>query len=107
VLAAGSVGTTQIMELSGFGAPSVLEAAGVRTRVEVPGVGENLQDHLQLRAIYKVSNAVTLNQQANSLFGKAKMALDYLLFKRGPMTMSPSQLGVFAKSGPEQSRANI
>ncbi len=107
VLAAGSVGTTQIMELSGFGAPSVLEAAGVRTRVEIPGVGENLQDHLQLRAIYKVSNAVTLNQQANSLFGKAKMALDYLLFKRGPMTMSPSQLGVFAKSGPEQSRANI
>ena len=107
VLSAGSVGTVQIMELSGFGAPKVLDDAGVRVRVELPGVGENLQDHLQLRAIYKVSNAVTLNQQANSLFGKAKMGLDYLLYKRGPMTMSPSQLGAFAKSDPSQERANI
>ncbi|MEK9774621.1 MAG: GMC family oxidoreductase, partial [Quisquiliibacterium sp.] len=107
ILAAGSVGTTQIMELSGFGAPSVLQEAGVRPQVEIPGVGENLQDHLQLRAIYKVSDAVTLNQQAHSLIAKAKMGLDYLLFKRGPMTMSPSQLGVFAKSSPERSRANV
>jgi choline dehydrogenase len=75
--------------------------------VSLPGVGENLQDHLQLRTIYKVSNATTLNQQANSLIGKAAMGLQYLLFKRGPMTMSPSQLGAFARSDDEQASANV
>jgi len=107
VMAAGAVGTPQILELSGIGAAPVLEKAGVRQQVEVPGVGENLQDHLQLRTVYRVSNAITLNQQANSLFGKAAMGLQYLLYRRGPMTMSPSQLGAFARSDPTQARPNV
>jgi len=107
VMAAGAVGTPQILELSGIGAASVLERAGLRTRVELPGVGENLQDHLQLRTIYRVSNVTTLNQQANSLVGKAAMGLQYLFFKRGPMTMSPSQLGAFAKSDDGHARPNV
>lgn len=107
VMAAGAVGTPQILELSGIGSPTHLQAVGVQTRVALPGVGENLQDHLQLRTIYKVRNVVTLNQQANSLFGKVRMGLDYALFRRGPMTMSPSQLGVFARSDPAQVTANV
>ncbi len=107
VMAAGAVGTPQILELSGIGAPGVLSRAGIETKVELPGVGENLQDHLQLRTIYQVSNVTTLNQQAHSLIGKARMGLEYLLFKRGPMTMSPSQLGAFARSDPERQRPNV
>ena len=107
VLAAGAVGTPQILELSGIGHPEVLARAGVPVKVAVPGVGENLQDHLQLRTVFKVSNAVTLNEKANSLFGKAMMGLEYLLFRSGPMSMAPSQLGAFARSDPGQARANV
>jgi choline dehydrogenase len=107
VMAAGAIGTAQILQLSGIGNPETLRAAGVEPKVELPGVGGNLQDHLQLRLIYRVSNVHTLNQQANSLIGKAQMGLQYLLFRRGPMTMSPSQLGAFAKSDPSQHSANV
>ncbi|MBB5272654.1 GMC family oxidoreductase [Quisquiliibacterium transsilvanicum] len=107
VMAAGAVGTPQLLELSGIGDPARLLAAGIAPRVDLPGVGENLQDHLQLRTIYKVSNAVTLNQQASTLLGKAGMGLEYLLFRRGPMAMSPSQLGAFAKSDDGQGSANL
>ncbi len=107
VMAAGAVGTTAILELSGIGRPDVLRAAGIAPVVEVAGVGENLQDHLQLRTIYKVQGVPTLNVQANSLFGKIGMGLNYFLFKRGPMTMSPSQLGAFARSDPGQATPNL
>jgi choline dehydrogenase len=107
VMAAGAIGTPQILQLSGIGEPEALRAAGVTPKVALPGVGQNLQDHLQLRLIYKVRNVHTLNQQANSLIGKAQMGLQYLLFRRGPMTMSPSQLGAFARSGTEQASANV
>jgi len=107
VLAAGAVGTPQILELSGIGRPEVLQAAGITVRVTLAGVGENLQDHLQLRTIFKVRNAITLNQQANSLMGRMNMGLQYLLFRRGPMSMSPSQLGAFARSDPSQATANV
>ena len=107
VMTAGAVGTPQLLELSGIGRPETLSGAGITPRVSLAGVGENLQDHLQLRTIYKVRNAVTLNQQANSLIGKATMGLQYLLFKRGPMTMSPSQLGAFARSDSSQATANV
>ena len=107
VMAAGAVGTPQLLELSGIGDPAALRAAGIQPRVELCGVGENLQDHLQLRTIYKVRNAVTLNQQASSLFGKARMGLQYLLFRRGPMSMAPSQLGAFARSDEAQSSPNL
>ena len=74
---------------------------------DLPGVGENLHDHLQIRSVYKVQNTVTLNERANSLIGKALMGLEYMLFRTGPLTMPPSQLGAFAKSNSKQSTANI
>jgi choline dehydrogenase len=107
VMAAGAIGTAQILQLSGIGDPARLAAAGVETVVEVPGVGANLQDHLQLRMIYRVSDVLTLNRQANTWWGKAGMGLRYLLFRSGPMSMSPSQLGAFARSDPGQANANL
>jgi choline dehydrogenase len=107
ILSTGAIGSPQILQLSGVGAPDLLSSHGIDVTHELPGVGANLQDHLQLRTIYKVSNATTLNQQANSLFGKARMGLEYALFKRGPLTMAPSQLGAFAKSDPSFETANL
>lgn len=107
LLCAGSIGSVQILQRSGIGPGGVLSAAGVNVVRDLPGVGANLQDHLQQRAIYKVSNTVTLNQTYYSLFGKAKMGLDYLIRRRGPLTMAPSQLGIFTRSSPEHQRANI
>ena len=107
VLCAGSIGSVQILQRSGIGPAKDLKAVGVTPQIDLPGVGRNLQDHLQQRAIYKVSNAVTLNQTYYSIFGKAKMGLDYLFRRRGPLTMAPSQLGIFTRSSPDQTRANI
>ncbi len=107
ILSTGAIGSPQILQLSGVGAPDLLKSYGIEIVHDLPGVGENLQDHLQLRTIYKVSNATTLNQQANSLLGKARMGLEYALFKRGPLTMAPSQLGAFAKSDPSFETANL
>ena len=107
LLSAGAVGSPQILQLSGIGSEKLLQDRGVKVNLDLPGVGENLQDHLQVRSVYKVKNTVTLNQRANSLAGKALMGLEYFLFKTGPLTMPPSQLGAFAKSDPSQSSANI
>ena len=107
LLAAGSIGSPQLLQLSGIGSGKVLQDAGVPVLHDLPGVGENLQDHLQIRTIFKVSNTVTLNQRYNSLIGKAVMGLEYLLFKKGPLTMPPSQLGAFARSDPDQPSANM
>jgi len=102
ILAAGAVNSPQILELSGLGDPELLSGMGIDMVHALPGVGANLQDHLQIRTVFKVKNAKTLNQRANSLLGKAGMALEYALLKRGPLTMAPSQMGLFAKS--DQSR---
>lgn len=107
VLCAGSIGSVQILQRSGIGPAAILKEAGIAPQHDLPGVGANLQDHLQQRAIYKVSNAVTLNQTYYSLFGKAKMGMDYLFRRRGPLTMAPSQLGIFTRSAPAHERANI
>lgn len=107
VLSAGAVASPQILKLSGVGNREELERHQIAVKHHLPGVGENLQDHLQIRSVYKVSNTVTLNQRVNSLVGKAMMGLEYLLFKRGPLTMPPSQLGAFAKSDPSQPSANM
>jgi len=107
LLSAGSIGSVQILQLSGVGDPVHLEAAGIKPMHTLPGVGENLQDHLQVRTIYKVNNTVTLNQRVNSIFGLAAMGLEYFLLRKGPLTMPPSQLGAFAKSDPNQPTANI
>ncbi|MGP0011270.1 GMC family oxidoreductase [Pseudomonas sp.] len=107
VLCAGSVGSPGILQRSGIGPRPLLENLGIAVRHELPGVGGNLQDHLQLRLIYKLSNARTLNQVANSLWGKVGMGLRYLYDRSGPLAMAPSQLGAFVKSSPEQASANL
>jgi choline dehydrogenase-like flavoprotein len=107
ILAAGSIGSTQILLLSGVGPRAQLDEFGIPAVLHKPGVGENLQDHLQLRMIYRVSGVVTLNETYASPFGRAKIMLDYALRRRGPMTMAPSQLGIFTRSDPSRARANI
>jgi len=106
-MAAGSIGSAHILQVSGLGDSSVLSPLGVPVVHELKGVGQNLQDHLQLRMIYRVEGTRTLNTIANSLWGKAMIGLEYALTRRGPMSMAPSQLGVFAKSDPSQTRANV
>ncbi len=107
ILAAGAVNSPQLLELSGIGRAEVLAAAGIAPVHELRGVGENLQDHLQLRSVMKVRNARTLNTRAGSLAGKMGIALEYALRRSGPMSMAPSQLGVFARSSPEVARADL
>ena len=107
ILSAGSIGSPQILQVSGIGPGQLLRSKGIKVIHDLPGVGENLQDHLQVRSVYKVENTVTLNQRANSLFGKIMMGLQYVVFKTGPLTMPPSQLGAFAKSDPNQASPNI
>ena len=107
VLSAGSVGSPQIMELSGIGQPDLLRQHGIEVVHALPGVGENLQDHLQVRCAFKVTGVSTLNERANSLTGKAGIALEYLLKRSGPMSMAPSQLGAFVKSDPSLEFPNL
>jgi choline dehydrogenase-like flavoprotein len=107
VLSAGSVGTPQILELSGVGRGEVLSQAGVPVVKEVKGVGENLQDHLQLRMVYKVTGVPTLNEKASKLLGKAAIGLEYALKRSGPMSMAPSQLGIFTRSGPDKEMPDL
>jgi len=107
VLAAGAIGSPQLLQLSGIGNGDHLGRLGIATVHHLPGVGENLQDHLQIRLQYKVRNVKTLNGVANSLLGKAAMAAEYFLFRTGPLTMPPSQAGAFAKSDPAQPTPNI
>ena len=100
ILCSGAIGTPQILQLSGIGAPELLQSNGIPVRHNLPGVGQNLQDHLQIRTIYKVKNVRTLNDFANKLTGKIQIGLEYLLNRSGPMSMAPSQLGAFVKSDP-------
>ena len=98
ILAAGAIGSPQLLQLSGVGPVPLLREHGIDVKCDLPGVGENLQDHLQIRCAYKVQCVRTLNERANSLFGKFSIALKYAAFRSGPMSMAPSQLGAFAKS---------
>ena len=107
ILASGAVGSPHLMKLSGIGPGAELAAHGIPVALDRPGVGANLQDHLQLRMIYKVQGVPTLNEQYHSLFGRAKMGLDFALFQRGPLTMAPSQLGIFTRSRPDIERADL
>jgi len=107
ILCAGAIGSPSILQRSGIGPRPLLERLGIQVQHELPGVGGNLQDHLQLRLIYKVSKTRTLNQVANSLWGKFGMGVRYLYDRSGPLAMAPSQLGAFVKSDPSQATANL
>jgi choline dehydrogenase len=107
VLAAGSIGSVQILQLSGIGPGALLQRHGIEVVHELPGVGANLQDHLQIRAVFKVQGVPTLNTLAHTLWGKARIALQYALTRSGPMSMAPSQLGAFAKSDPSLPWPNL
>ncbi|HET6829693.1 MAG TPA: GMC family oxidoreductase N-terminal domain-containing protein [Ramlibacter sp.] len=107
LLSAGSIGSPQLLQLSGIGPGALLHEHGIDVVHELPGVGENLQDHLQIRAVYKVQGVSTLNTLANSWWGRMKIGLEYVAKRSGPMSMAPSQLGAFTRSGPEQAWPNI
>jgi choline dehydrogenase len=107
ILSAGAIGSTHLLQLSGVGPADWLTETGVDVLVDKPGVGRGLQDHLQQRAIYKVSGARTLNTAYHSLIGRAWMGAEYALFRTGPLTMAPSQLGIFTRSSPDQDRPNL
>ncbi len=106
-LCAGAIGTPQILQLSGIGPASLLKRHGITLLRDAPGVGANLQDHLQIRAVYTVQGVPTLNTMTQSLWGKVKIALEYALHRSGPMSMAPSQLGAFTRSDPSQPHANL
>jgi len=107
LLAAGAIGSPHILQLSGIGAAASLQRHGITPQVDAPGVGENLQDHLQLRMVYKVTGVKTLNTSAASWFGKMKIGMEYALFRSGPMSMAPSQLGAFARSSLDEATPNL
>jgi choline dehydrogenase len=107
VLAAGAIGTPQLLQLSGIGPPELLRQHGIEVRLALPGVGENLQDHLQIRAVYKLSGARTLNTRASTWWGKAGIGLEYLARRSGPMSMAPSQLGLFTRSDAARAHPNL
>jgi choline dehydrogenase len=107
LLCAGSIGSPQLLQLSGIGPAALLQRHGIAVVHELPGVGENLQDHLQIRAVFKVQGVTTLNTLANSPWGKLKIGLEYALKRSGPMSMAPSQLGAFTRSSPDLPYPNI
>jgi choline dehydrogenase len=107
ILAAGAIASPKILELSGIGDGARLQDLGISVARHLPGVGENLQDHLQLRPVYRVSGVRTLNDDYANLWRRAMMGVNYLLFRKGPLTMAPSQLGAFARSSPDYATANL
>ena len=107
VLASGAVGTPALLQRSGIGPAALLRQHGIAVQHELPGVGANLQDHLQIRAVYSVEGVKTLNTMAQSTLGKARIGLEYLLRRSGPMSMAPSQLGAFTRSSPEFAAPNV
>jgi choline dehydrogenase len=107
VLAAGAIGTPQILQLSGIGPADWLQPHGIAPQVDLPGVGANLQDHLQIRAVFAVDGVKTLNTLASSWWGKAWIGLEYLSRRGGPMSMAPSQLGAFTRSDATRAHPNL
>lgn len=107
ILSAGAINSPKILELSGIGRPDVLQAAGIDVIHSLNGVGENLQDHLQIRTVFRIEGAKTLNQLYHNLFSRAGMGLEYALRRSGPLSMAPSQLGIFAKSDPALATADL
>src|SRR5690606_3912976 len=107
VLSAGAVNSPKVLELSGVGRPDVLSGLGIPVHHALQGVGENLQDHLQIRTVFRIEGARTLNQLYHNLFSRAGMGLQYAFRRSGPLSMAPSQLGIFAKSDPAVTTADL
>ncbi len=107
ILSAGAINSPKVLELSGIGRPDVLSNAGIDVGHELPGVGENLQDHLQIRTVFRIEGAKTLNQLYHNLFTRAGMGLEYAFRRSGPLSMAPSQLGIFARSDPAVTTADL
>ncbi|MCC7703492.1 GMC family oxidoreductase N-terminal domain-containing protein [Janthinobacterium sp. GW460P] len=107
LLTAGAIGSPQLLQLSGIGPAALLREHGITPVLDSVGVGGNLQDHLQLRMVFKVQGVKTLNVMASNIVGKMQIGLQYALFQSGPMSMAPSQLGAFAKSDPRQATPNL
>ena len=107
VLSAGAVNSPKLLQLSGLGPAALLQEHGIEVVADLPAVGGNLQDHLQIRSVYKVTGARTLNETSRGMAGKARIALEYALRRTGPMSMAPSQLGAFTRSEPGKNHANI
>jgi choline dehydrogenase len=107
ILATGAIGTPQVLQLSGIGDPALLQPLGIPVVLPLAGVGANLQDHLQIRAVYAVDGVKTLNTMANSWWGKALIGMEYAFKRSGPMSMAPSQLGAFTRSDASQPHANL
>lgn len=107
ILAAGAIGSPQLLQLSGIGSAKRLTDLGIQVVRDAPGVGENLQDHLQIRTVFRITGAQTLNELSHSLLGRARIALQYLINRSGPMAMAPSQLGIFARTDPSFETANV
>jgi choline dehydrogenase len=107
ILSAGAIATPQLLQLSGIGPADLLREHGIAVLADVPGVGANLQDHLQVRPVFEVTGVRTLNVVASSLWGRLGIGLEYLLRRTGPMSMAPSQLGAFAKSDASRAHANL
>ena len=107
ILAAGAINSPKLLELSGVGQPELLSRLGIDVRHALPGVGENLQDHLQIRTVFKVKGADTLNQRYHNLLRRAAMGVEYALRRSGPLSMAPSQLGIFARSDPRRATPDL
>jgi choline dehydrogenase len=107
ILCTGAIGTPQLLQLSGIGPAALLQSHGIKVEYALEGVGANLQDHLQIRAVYQVEGVKTLNTMANSLWGKAMIGMEYALKRSGPMSMAPSQLGAFTRSDPGRAHPNL
>ena len=107
VLAAGAIGSPQLLQLAGIGRDDLLAEHGIDVRHTLPGVGSNLQDHLQIRTVFKVANTPTLNEEASSIVGRVRMALEYALHRSGPLSMAPSTMGAFAKTDPSFATPNV
>ncbi|PWV98845.1 choline dehydrogenase [Hoeflea marina] len=107
ILSAGAIGSPKLLQLSGIGPAALLAAHGIAVTVDLPGVGANLQDHLQIRSVFRVTGAKTLNVLAGSLLGRMRIGMEYAFTRSGPMSMSPSQLGAFTRSDPARPHANL
>ncbi|MGE8398224.1 MAG: GMC family oxidoreductase, partial [Comamonas sp.] len=107
IVCAGAINSPQLLQMSGIGPAALLHDKGIPLRLDLPGVGANLQDHLQIRSVYKVNNTPTLNTLAATRWGKLRIGWEYLLHRTGPMSMAPSQLGAFTRSRPELEHPNL